>query len=85
MLSPASEAARLRAAPTCRADHVACICRHNAYFVDLFVRASNDMGVKLYERLGYTTYRRVLGYYSNVEDALGGPAAVCLPHCLVHQ
>jgi ribosomal protein S18 acetylase RimI-like enzyme len=29
------------------------------------------MGVKLYERLGYTTYRRVLGYYSNVEDALG--------------
>ena len=33
-------------------------------FVDLFVRASNDRAIKLYEGLGYVTYRRVLGYYS---------------------
>lgn len=33
-------------------------------FVDLFVRASNERAIKLYEGLGYVTYRRVLGYYS---------------------
>ena len=33
-------------------------------FVDLFVRASNDRAIRLYEGLGYVTYRRVLGYYS---------------------
>lgn len=40
------------------------------YFVDLFVRASNAAALKLYARLGYTVYRRVLGYYSGQEDAL---------------
>lgn len=46
-------------------------CRHNAYFVDLFVRKSNESAIALYHQLGYTTYRRVLGYYSGTEDALG--------------
>ena len=45
---------------------------HDAFFVDLFVRASNAVAVGMYERLGYTVYRRVLGYYANGEDALGG-------------
>jgi len=37
---------------------------HNAYFVDLFVRESNAVAIKMYERLGYVVYRRVKGYYS---------------------
>lgn len=45
---------------------------YNAYFVDLFVRASNRLAITMYEQFGYTTYRRVLGYYSGElpEDAL---------------
>ena len=48
-----------------------CACRHNGYFVDLFVRSSNKLAITMYTKLGYTTYRRVLGYYSGTEDALG--------------
>eukprot|EP00890_Picochlorum_soloecismus_P002558 jgi/Picsp_1/3302/NSC_06141-R1_silencing group b protein len=44
--------------------------RHNGYFVDLFVRASNKAAISMYHTLGYSKYRRVLGYYSNAEDAL---------------
>ncbi|KAI8108160.1 hypothetical protein M9434_006190 [Picochlorum sp. BPE23] len=44
--------------------------RHNGYFVDLFVRASNKAAISMYEKLGYSTYRTVLGYYSNDENAL---------------
>mmetsp|Transcript_17607 Transcript_17607/g.25717 ORF Transcript_17607/g.25717 Transcript_17607/m.25717 type:complete len:176 (+) Transcript_17607:34-561(+) len=45
---------------------------YNAYFVDLFVRASNRLAIGMYERFGYTSYRTVLGYYSgtDTEDAL---------------
>ncbi|KAJ3364295.1 hypothetical protein AMAG_10155 [Allomyces macrogynus ATCC 38327] len=48
---------------------------YNGYFVDLFVRASNAVAISMYEQLGYTTYRRVLEYYSGTrpedsEDAL---------------
>uniref|UniRef100_A0A1I8IYZ0 N-alpha-acetyltransferase 20 n=1 Tax=Macrostomum lignano TaxID=282301 RepID=A0A1I8IYZ0_9PLAT len=38
--------------------------KKRAYFVDLFVRVSNDVAVALYKKLGYTVYRRVLEYYS---------------------
>ncbi|KAG6470771.1 hypothetical protein ZIOFF_071849 [Zingiber officinale] len=41
-----------------------------AYFVDLFVRASNMPAIKMYEKLGYVIYRRVLHYYSGEEDGL---------------
>jgi N-terminal acetyltransferase B complex catalytic subunit len=46
--------------------------QYNAYFVDLFVRASNHLAIRMYEKFGYSTYRRVLGYYSgdDAEDAL---------------
>jgi len=37
---------------------------HQAYFVDLYVRVSNDLAVNMYEGLGYSVYRRVKGYYS---------------------
>jgi N-terminal acetyltransferase B complex catalytic subunit len=42
------------------------------FFVDLFVRVSNVAAIKMYERRGYTVYRRVLDYYSEpAEDAYG--------------
>ena len=41
---------------------------HNAFFVDLFVRPSNKVAVKMYENLGYVVFRTVEGYY-NDEDA----------------
>ena len=41
---------------------------HNAFFVDLFVRPSNKVAVKMYENLGYIVFRTVEGYY-NDEDA----------------
>ena len=42
------------------------------FFVDLFVRASNDMAIGMYTKLGYSVYRRVIEYYSgdDPEDAL---------------
>lgn len=45
---------------------------YNAYFVDLFVRASNHLAINMYKKFGYSTYRRVLNYYSGElpEDAL---------------
>ncbi|WBW75096.1 NatB N-acetyltransferase complex catalytic subunit Naa20 [Schizosaccharomyces osmophilus] len=36
-----------------------------AYFVDLFVRTSNALAINFYRGLGYSVYRRVVGYYSN--------------------
>ena len=50
---------------------------YRGYFVDLFVRVSNDVAIGMYERLGYSVYRRVVEYYSgsgagdNDEDAFG--------------
>lgn len=44
---------------------------YNGYFVDLFVRESNALAITMYKNLGYTIYRRVLGYYSGEEDAFG--------------
>ncbi|POY76713.1 GNAT family acetyltransferase [Rhodotorula taiwanensis] len=41
--------------------------RDDAWFVDLFVRQSNDLAIGLYESLGYMIYRRVQAYYG------GGP------------
>ena len=42
---------------------------YNGYFVDLFVRASNNVAVTMYEKLGYVIYRQVIGYYNGKEDA----------------
>ncbi|KAJ3329182.1 N(alpha)-acetyltransferase 20, NatB catalytic subunit [Blyttiomyces sp. JEL0837] len=41
---------------------------YNTYFVDLFVRASNSVAIGMYTQMGYTVYRRVLGYYSGVDS-----------------
>jgi len=39
------------------------------YFVDLYVRVSNVVAIKMYKTFGYVIYRRVLDYYSGEEDA----------------
>ena len=41
-----------------------CINLHNAFYVDLFVRASNTVAINMYKILGYVIYRVVKGYYS---------------------
>ena len=50
----------------CNIDNVARIFqkRKRAYFVDLFVRVSNQVSINMYKRLGYTVYGTVLEYYS---------------------
>ena len=47
--------------------------RKHCFFVDLFVRVSNKVAVAMYNKLGYTVYRRVIEYYSGDvdEDAFG--------------
>ena len=53
--------------------HEVSIKRHDAYFVDLFVRPSNAVAVGFYRKLGYEVYRTVTGYFSSAtgpsEDA----------------
>ena len=44
---------------------------YNAYFVDLFVRKSNNLAQFMYTNLNYVIYRRVIEYYSGEEDAYG--------------
>jgi N-terminal acetyltransferase B complex catalytic subunit len=52
-------------------------CVYRGFFVDLFVRVSNEIAIKMYERFGYSVYRRVIDYYSGFqpgdvdEDAYG--------------
>ncbi|CCI48229.1 hypothetical protein ABG067_002111 [Albugo candida] len=41
---------------------------YDGYFVDLFVRVSNIVAISMYEKFGYSVYRRVLGYYSSISD-----------------
>lgn len=44
---------------------------HNAYFIDLFVRRSNQVAQDMYHQLGYIIYRTVLAYYRG--DGPKGP------------
>ena len=41
----------------------------NAWFVDLYVRADNTVAQSLYKKMGYSVYRRVVGYYDDNTDA----------------
>ncbi|CAG9314811.1 unnamed protein product [Blepharisma stoltei] len=41
---------------------------HDGYFVDLFVRASNEVAIGFYQKLGYIVYREVRDYYSQPEE-----------------
>jgi len=40
----------------------------NTYFVDLFVRKSNENAIGMYKKLGYNVYRTVLDYYTGTPD-----------------
>uniref|UniRef100_A0A1B6CVY3 N-alpha-acetyltransferase 20 n=2 Tax=Clastoptera arizonana TaxID=38151 RepID=A0A1B6CVY3_9HEMI len=42
--------------------------KKRCYFVDLFVRVSNDVAISMYKALGYIVYRTVLEYYSGDPD-----------------
>ncbi|KAF7270547.1 N-alpha-acetyltransferase 20 A [Rhynchophorus ferrugineus] len=42
--------------------------KKRAYFVDLFVRVSNNVAIKMYSNLGYIVYRTILEYYSGDPD-----------------
>lgn len=54
---------------------------YKGYFVDLFVRCTNNVAITMYEGLGYSVYRRVREYYGSLglgksankdaEDAFG--------------
>lgn len=41
----------------------------HAWFIDLFVKCSNKTAITLYEKLGYSVYRRVIGYYETGSSA----------------
>ncbi|KAI5968616.1 naa20 [Candida theae] len=47
-------------------------------FIDLFVKVTNSLGRMLYEKLGYSVYRRVVGYYGGGAGA-GAGAGGALP------
>lgn len=55
--------------------------RKQAYFVDLFVRVSNKVAIKMYQQLGYIVYRTVLEYYNGDpdEDAFGNQSPNIFP------
>lgn len=43
--------------------------KKRCFFVDLFVRVSNQIAINMYQQLGYIVYRTVLEYYSGDENA----------------
>lgn len=54
---------------------------YKGFFVDLYVRCTNDLAINMYEGFGYSVYRRVEQYYGSLglgkaakdeEDAFGG-------------
>lgn len=42
--------------------------QHQGFFVDLFVRKSNEIAIEMYEAMGYKIYRKVVNYYSYPEE-----------------
>ncbi|KAM9897994.1 hypothetical protein OXX80_010317 [Metschnikowia pulcherrima] len=44
-------------------EQITAIAPHETLFVDLFVKVTNTVARQLYEKLGYSVYRRVIGYY----------------------
>lgn len=46
-------------------EQITAVPPHETLFVDLFVRVTNATARQLYEKLGYSVYRRVVGYYGD--------------------
>lgn len=44
-------------------ENITAVSPHKALFVDLFVKVTNTTARQLYEKLGYSVFRRVIGYY----------------------
>lgn len=52
---------------------------YHGFFVDLFARCDNKKAIDMYERIGYSVYRRIQNYYGSLspdsvsqeEDAFG--------------
>lgn len=44
-------------------EHITAVKPHETLFVDLFVKVTNAVARQLYEKIGYSVYRRVVGYY----------------------
>lgn len=44
-------------------ERITAVKPYETLFVDLFVKVTNTVGRQLYEKLGYSVYRRVVGYY----------------------
>lgn len=38
---------------------------YHCFFLDLFVKCNNTLAITFYEKLGYSVYRRVVGYYGS--------------------
>ncbi|KAI0080918.1 N-acetyltransferase [Panus rudis PR-1116 ss-1] len=45
---------------------------YNAFFVDLYVRCTNNVAIQMYEGMGYSVYRRVREYYGSLGLGRGG-------------
>lgn len=41
---------------------------YNAYFVDLYVRPTNNLAQNMYKKLGYVLYRRIINYYETLNE-----------------
>ncbi|KAI5453159.1 N-alpha-acetyltransferase 20 [Naganishia albida] len=46
---------------------------HDTWFVDLFVRCINGRAIAMYEKMGYSVFRRVVGYYNGMEGVGNSP------------
>ncbi|KAL4245280.1 N-terminal NatB acetyltransferase catalytic subunit [Abortiporus biennis] len=40
--------------------------KYKGYFVDLYVRCTNEVAIKMYENFGYSVFRRVREYYGSL-------------------
>lgn len=45
---------------------------YKGFFVDLYVRCNNALAIDMYERFGYSVYRRVREYYGTLGVGKGG-------------
>lgn len=45
---------------------------YQGFFVDLYVRCANVIAIDMYEKMGYSVYRRVREYYGNLGVGKGG-------------